>query len=107
MTIEAAYLGMMPSTVTIYNETAVDKYGKGTFGTGTQVRCRVVPTNQSERTGTGVDEIPVGKIYCYGTPTVNVNDKILLPDGQTVYAVHVQKQNDESGAHHTVISIGK
>jgi hypothetical protein len=106
VTIEAAYLEMMPSTVTIYNETSSDKYGKPTFGTGTAVRCRIVPTKQSTRTGTGVDITEVGKVYCYGTPTVAVDDKLLLPTGETVFAVAVQIQNDESGAHHTVISIG-
>ena len=106
MTIEAAYLALMPSTITIYNETSTDKYGKPSFGTGAAVRCRVVPSNDSKRIDTGVDVMASGKIYCYGTPTVNVNDKIQLPSGEQVYAVAVQLQNDESGSHHTVITIG-
>ena len=106
MAIETAYLALMPSTVVIYNETSADKYGKPSFGAGTSVRCRVVPQKQSSRSATGVNITEDGRIYCYGTPTVAVDDKILLPTGETVYAVSVQVQNDESGAHHTVITIG-
>ncbi len=107
MTIETAYLEMMPTTVTIFSQTSSDKYGKPTFsGSGTAVRCRVVPSNKTIRSATGVDVVANGTIYFYGTPTVSVDSKITLPNGDMVFVIDVKVQNDESGSHHTAVSFG-
>ena len=107
MTIEAADLGMMPSTVTIYSQSSSDKYGKPSYSaSGTAVRCRVVPANKVVRTATGVDIVANGTIYFYGTPTVTVDSKITLPNGDMVFVIDVTVQNDESGTHHTVVTFG-
>jgi hypothetical protein len=107
MPIEAPYLAMMPTTVTIFSQTSSDKYGKPTYsGTGTQVKCRVVPANKTIRTATGVDVVANGTIYFYGTPTVTVDSKILLPNLEMVFVIDVKVQNDESGSHHTAVNFG-
>lgn len=107
MTIEAAFLDLMPSTVTIYAQSSRDAYGKQSFAaTGTTVRCRVVPTNQVIRTGDGREVVATGRVYCHGTPTVTVDSRVVLPDGSDATVVAVQVQNDDGGAHHTVIDVG-
>ena len=108
MTIESAFLSMMPSTVTIYGKTSRDAYGKVTYGgSGTDVRCRVVPENRVVRTDTDVEVFEDGRIYCYGTPTVSYDDKVLLPSGEQVTVVSILVQYDETGTHHTVIGFGR
>lgn len=108
MTIEAAFLDLMPSTVTIYAEASRDAYGKATFsGTGTDVRCRVVPESRMTRTGDGREVVSAGRVYCYGVPTVDVDSRLVLPDGTTAIVLAVQVQNDETGAHHTVVTFGE
>jgi Flp pilus assembly secretin CpaC len=107
MSIEARFLDLMPSTVTIFTQTAKDAYGKQTFpATGTAVRCRVVPEDRVMRTGEGKEVVASARIYCYGTPTVTTDSKVLLPDGSEATVLAVQVQNDQSGAHHTVITVG-
>ena len=107
MTIETAYLAMMPTTVTIFGQSSVDNYGKPTYSaSGTAVSCRVVPASKVIRTATGVDVVAQGTIYFYGTPTVTVASKILLPNSDMVFVLDVKVQNDESGTHHTTVSFG-
>ena len=106
MTIEAAFLSMMPTTVVVYSLSSNDKYGKPTFSaSGTSTRCRVVPNSVSSRSATGVDEVSDGKIYFYGTPTVTLTDKLLL-NGVQLTVKSIQVQNDENGSHHTVVTYG-
>lgn len=107
MTIETAYLAMMPNTVTIFGQSSIDSYGKPTYSaSGTSVRCRVVPSDKVIRTANGVDVIANGTIYFYGTPTVDVSSKILLPNSEMVFVIDVKVQDDESGTHHTAVSFG-
>lgn len=107
MTIETAFLDLMPSTVTIYSESSRDAYGKQSFSaSGTAVRCRVVPESRATRTRDGREVTSSGRVYCYGTPTVSVDSRLTLPDGSDAIVLAVQVQNDQSGAHHTVITFG-
>lgn len=108
MTIEAAFLDLMPSTITLYSQSSRDAYGKQTFsGSGTAVRCRVVPTSDVVRTPDGREVIAAGRVYCYGTPTVTVDSRLVLPDGSDAIILSVQVQVDETAAHHTVITFGR
>lgn len=108
MTLNPAFLEMMPSTVTVFPQSSRDAYGKQTFaGTGTVVRCRVVPTNDVIRDANGREVVASGRVLCYGTPAVTVDSRLLLPDGSDAIVVAVQVQNDEDGAHHTVVTFGR
>lgn len=107
MSLDPAFLDLMPSTVTIYPQSSRDAYGKQSFsGTGTDVRCRVVPDVRMTVTETGREVVAAGRVICYGTPTVTTNSRLVLPDGSDAVILSVQVQNDEDGAHHTVITFG-
>ena len=107
MTINAAFLGLMGSTVTIYGSSATDEYGKVSHSaSGVTVNCRIVPTMKVTRDSTGKEVISSGTIYCYGTPTDTLKSKILLPDSSVATVLSIEVQNDESGTHHTKIEIG-
>lgn len=106
--IDAAFLELMPSTVTLYPQASRDAYGKQTFsGSGTTVRCRVVPTNDVIRDSNGREVVASGRVLCYGTPTVTVDSRLVLPDGSDAVVIAVQVQNDEDGPHHTVVTFGR
>lgn len=108
MTIEPAFLALMPSTVTIYPQTARDAYGKQAFSvSGTAVRCRVVPSNDVVRDSNGREVVSGGRVYCYGTPAVTVDSRLVLPDLSEPEIISVQVQNDDTGTHHTVITFGR
>lgn len=108
MTIEAAFLEMMPSTVTIYPQTAKSAYGAQTWsGSGTGVRCRIQQTGTLSHDENGRQVIEVGRIIFYGTPTINLDSKIVLPDGSIPILLSVQVHYDQDGTNHTTVSYGR
>lgn len=108
MTIEAAFLDLMPSTVTWYSVASTDAYGKRTFsGTAQTQRCRVQIARNVTRDADGKEVMEDGKVYFYGTSTITVNDRLVLPDGSTQVILNVETRNDQTGAHVTVLSFGK
>lgn len=105
MTIEAAFLDLMPSTVTVYAKTATDAYGKFTFsGTGTAVRCRIQPSDNVVTTADNRNVVSRGTIIFYGTPTITTDSKIVLPDNTIPLILTVQVHNDDTGTHHTTVT---
>lgn len=108
MTIEAAFLALMPTTVTIYPVASTDAYGKTTFSaTGTAVKCRLQQRNQRYTTERNEDINENGTIIFYGTPTIAMDSKIVLPDGSSPIILSIVHHNDDTGAHHTTVTFGK
>jgi hypothetical protein len=71
MTIEAAFLDLMPSQVTVFPKSSMDAYGKFTFSaTGTSTRCRVMETGRVVKSADGRDVYEVGTIIFYGNPAI-------------------------------------
>lgn len=106
MTIEAAFLDLMPSSVTVFPVSTTDAYGKSTFGTGVVTRCRVQETGRVVKNADNEDVYEVGTIIFYGTPTITTESKILLPSGATPLINSVQVHNDDTGTNHTTVSFG-
>lgn len=105
MTIETAFLDMMPSTVTIYPKSSTDAYGKFSFSaTGTAVRCRIQPSDNVVTTEDNRQVVSRGTIIFYGTPTITSDSKIVLPDGTSPLILTVRVHNDDSGTHHTTVT---
>jgi hypothetical protein len=99
---------MMPSTVTLNAVSTTDAYGRRTFsGTSQSIQCRIQTARRLITTEDG-RQIPVeGTVYCYGTSSATVNDKLTLPDGTVVPIVAVETRNDDTAAYVTVISFGR
>ncbi len=107
MTIEAAFASMMPSSVVITAPSATDAYGKRTWSaSSTTVKCRIQRSRRLIVSQDGKEVPEEGRVYCYGTATVTVNDRLTLPDGTTPPILSVETRNDETGAYVTVISFG-
>lgn len=107
MTIETAFSSMMPSSVTITSVSATDAYGKRTFSGATTVQCRIQKSKRLINSADGKQIPEEGRVYCYGTASATVNDRLTLPDGSIVPILSVETRNDESGTYVTVISFGK
>lgn len=107
MTIEAAFLDLMPSTITVYAKSSADAYGKVTWAaSGTAVKCRIQETGQLVTTGDQENVYEQGRAICYGIVTVSHDSKIVLPDGSAPQILSITNHNDDAGAHHTTISFG-
>lgn len=105
MGIEAAFLEMMPSTVTVYPKSSTDAYGKLSFSaTGVATRCRIQPRTDVVVTEDLREIVAKGTIIFYGTPTITTESKIVLPDGTDPLILSVAVHNDESGLHHTTVT---
>lgn len=108
MTIEAAFLEMMPSTVSWYPVSSTDAYGRRTFsGTAQTQRCRVQISKQMARDANGKQVTEEGRVYFYGPSTITIDDRLILPDGTTQVILSVETRNDQFGTHCTVASFGK
>ena len=106
MTIEAAFLDLMPSSVTVYPVATTDAYGLNTFGAGVVTRCRVQETGRVVKNADNEDIYEVGTIIFYGTPTITTKSKIVLPSGAVPLIISVQVYNDDTGTNHTSVSFG-
>lgn len=108
MSIEAEFLALMSSTVTVYAQASIDQYGKRSWsGTGTTYTCRLQDTNELLRDAEGRELVVTGKAYIYGAPAVTTDHKIVLPDGSSPVIHAVTINRDEAGDHHTVIYYGR
>jgi hypothetical protein len=107
MAIEAAFLDLMPSSVTVYPKASVDAYGKVTFSAaGTTTKCRVQLAEKVTKTADDREVRESGRIIFYGTPTITTDSRIVLPDGSEPLILSIDRYNDDSGAHHTSVSFG-
>jgi hypothetical protein len=107
VTIETAFSSMMPSSVTITSVSATDAYGKRTFAGATTIQCRIQKSKRLINSADGKQIPEEGRVYCYGTSSATVNDRLTLPDGSTAPILSVETRNDEVGSYVTVISFGK
>lgn len=108
MALESQFLSMMPDTVTVYPKSALDNYGKRSWSaTGTSYNCRIQATSGLMRDAEGREVVVTATIYLYGAPTLTTDHKVVLPDGSTPVIVAVNTNNDDTGAHHTVIKVGR
>jgi hypothetical protein len=99
---------MMPHTVTYYAVASHDQYGKPTHATtGTSYSARVKETNKRVTSRvTGDDVLASHEVWIAGTPTLDVDGKLELPDGSTPKIVSWDRIPDESGSHHVKVYLG-
>ncbi len=100
------FFDLMPDEITHAPMTGRDKYGKPTFGSGTDFKARVLFKPTWVR---GVDGTLVrarGMVWIGGTPNVDPQDQITLPDSTTPPIMAVERIPDEVGIHHVKVFFG-
>jgi hypothetical protein len=98
----------MPDTVTINSGTAIDKYGKRTYGGSSQtIQARVIMDTQLIKDTEGQDIVSVGRAILAGPySSIGLGDKITLPDGKTPVIVKVNTVSDSAGPVYTAVYFG-
>jgi hypothetical protein len=106
--IDSKFYEMMPDSITFNAGSAIDKYGKRTYGgTVTSVRARIVYDTKLMKDSEGQDIVTAGKAYLYGAyPYFTLGDKITLPNSTSPVIVGIETKKDTGGNHHTVIYFG-
>lgn len=108
MTIESAFLDLMPSTVIWYKQTSRDAYGKDSWsGTVNSQRCRIEFSNSLTNTDDGQSINEDGTIYFYGVSTIELKDILELPNGKNAIVLTLNTHNDGAGQFVTVLTFGK
>lgn len=107
MAIDPEFDEMMNDICTFRAGTAVDAYGKRSFGTALAVEGRVMYADVLERGELLRNDYPRGKFLTYGqVASINVRSQMTLPDGTDAVVLSVDQMEDEEGPHHTVITFG-
>lgn len=106
--IDSRFLEMMTDTVVFNAGSAIDKYGKRTYGgTQTSASARVVYETRLMKDAEGQDIVSAGRVYLYGPyASLTLADKITLPNGTTPVIVGLETKKDVGGNHHTVVHFG-
>lgn len=98
----------MTDTVSFYDKSSLDKYGKATFSASpTTVTGRLIYGREKNRDVQGTEVVDLGRFITYGpATTITVNHKMVV--GADTFTINsVSKIKDENGAHHTVIRFGR
>ena len=97
---------MFPDTITVKQLSSRDEYGKPTYGSGTDYSGRVVYKNSMVRSREGEEVLAKGHVWLKGTPTIDPEDQLLLPDSTTPPILSTEKYPDEDGDHHVKVYFG-
>ena len=100
----ADWLSLMPFTVSYEAAAVRDEFGKvTTYAAPVSYRARATYKHQRVASrATGQDVIASIQVWLNGViPTINVDDRITLPDGTTPLIVSWDMPTDEVGNHHT------
>lgn len=92
---------MLADTVRLKKKSGTDGYGKPSYGTPDTYKARVVYKQRLVRTALGEEVVATGNVLIEGTPVINSDDLLELPDGSTPIILTTSRTPDEKGAHHT------
>lgn len=97
---------LMPHTVYHSEFSGRSDYGKPNFGSAVPYRARVLYQAQNVRTADGNVVSARGVVWIGGTPDVQPEDQLLLPDSSTPPILSVDHVPDEDGLHHLKVYFG-
>lgn len=97
------FRALMGEKVTHKPLSSRDSYGKPTHGTGTEYSARVSRKRAKVRNEQGEEIHADGVVWILGTPAVEPEDQIVLPDNTTPLIVAVERPSDGTGVHHTKV----
>lgn len=97
------FSGMLTNTITVYEVTGRDKYGKPTYSTGTEYSCRITYKDKLVTSAEGKEVVAKGNIIVAGTAKIDTTSKVTLDDGTEPKVITTTKVFDENGVHHTRI----
>jgi hypothetical protein len=108
MAIESNFRELFSESVTLFAPSSRDMYGKRSYASASVVvPAHLVAETELIRTLDGREVVQSGKVYLYGTPTVDTSYRIVLADGSEPSIIAVDAPYDQNGPHHTVVRIGE
>jgi len=93
----------MPTDIDIASFVSHDKYGERSFGAPSTVKGRLQYREERITIPSGEEQVARGRIYLAELTSVQPEDMVTLPNGETPEILSVRRVNDENGPHHEVI----
>lgn len=103
------WLDMMGSTITIEPWVSQSVSGVPTFGAAVSYPCHIQMKNHYVISWEGREVMARGKVFLATTDLISVKDRVTMPAGTVPLQpplMAVNRQDDETGSHHTVLEIG-
>lgn len=108
MAIDPEFDEMMNDICLFRAGTAIDAYGKRTYGTALSVEGRLMYEDMEIRTEEGRIFHSVGKFLTYGPLlTVTLKDRLTLPDNTEAIILGIDQVTDEDGDYYTSVRFGR
>ncbi len=102
---EDDFLECMVDEVTWEKATGTDANGRPTYGPAKTLQCRVSPKPRKVQNMKGDEVVSSATIYPAGSPDIQPEDRITLPNGEDPPIIRVERPPDTDGAHHTEILV--
>lgn len=108
----SAWAHMMTNTVTVAPRTALDTYGKPTYGTAVSYKAHISRKRTMVRSPAGQEVESGQQVHLLGSPAVEPSAQLTLSTGDIgsteAAALHpkivsVERLFDQNGPHHTVL----
>ncbi len=108
MVFDPAFSELMLDTCTFTNGTAVDNYGKRSFGTAYTQLGRLIYDAEAVRTEDKREFSVTGKFLTDGPLLdVTLTSTMSLPDASKAIIYAIDQLKDEDGNHHTSVKFGR
>lgn len=107
--MDAGLLDLLVDTITIEPWASQSAAGEATFGTAVSYSALVeYDTRKVETVGTidgrgGAVFLSKATVHLDGRPTIDLRDRITLPDGSTPQIIAVRSYSDQSGGYTTEV----
>jgi hypothetical protein len=108
MAFESDFLELMPDNVIFRAGTAVDNYGKRTYGTALTVLGRLIYDDVVTRTEDQRQFSVTGKFLTYGPQTsLSLRHRMTLPDNSEAIIYGIDQLKDNVGDYYTAVKFGQ
>lgn len=99
------FADLMNKTVTLAEYATQSNYGSRQYGSPVSYQARLVNKTKLVKAADSGEKISTAQVWIQGTPDIDVQDQITLPDGTTPTILAVERYPDEDGDHHVKLML--
>lgn len=108
MAFETDFLELMPDNVTFRAGTALNEYGKRSYGTAITVQGRLIYDDVVTRTDDQRQFSVTGKFLTYGPQTsLSLRHNMVLPSNSEAIIYAIDQLKDNNGDYYTSVKFGQ
>lgn len=101
-----SYASLLNQTITLYNKSSYDSYGREQFGSGSSVQARVEVANKVKLLPNGETVVVEAVAFLQTTATISVDDKVSY-NGVNYKVLTKEQVVDADNVHHYELELVK